>query len=154
MIHGLAALLLEHWDDCPAHRDEAIATHLEGLRPASVDRDDLLAQLDGITSAVGERDQAGDVPAERRGPTLSEREGEVLALLAQGLTNRSIADRLFLSPETIKTYVSRVYAKIGVENRTGAAVWALHHCSRHGAGAPPTRPPRPGGGQSSGATGR
>lgn len=56
---------------------------------------------------------------------LSGREEEVLRLLAQGLTNREIAGALFLSPETIKTYISRMFKKLNVSNRAEAAVRGL-----------------------------
>ena len=57
-------------------------------------------------------------------PTLSERESEVLALLGQGLSNRAIADQLYLSVDTVKTHVRKVFAKLGVTNRTRAALIA------------------------------
>jgi DNA-binding NarL/FixJ family response regulator len=55
---------------------------------------------------------------------LSAREEEVLALLALGKTNAQIAEQLFLSVDTVKTYVRRVFAKLGVHNRTQAAMHA------------------------------
>ena len=55
---------------------------------------------------------------------LSFREVEVLALMAAGRTNSEIAETLYLSVETVKTYVSRVFGKIDVRNRTEAALWA------------------------------
>jgi DNA-binding NarL/FixJ family response regulator len=55
---------------------------------------------------------------------LSFREAEVLALMAAGRTNAEIAQTLYLSVETVKTYVSRVFTKIDVRNRTEAALWA------------------------------
>lgn len=57
-------------------------------------------------------------------PTLSEREHEVLALLGQGLSNRAIADELYLSVDTVKTHVRKVFTKLGVGNRTRAALIA------------------------------
>ena len=48
----------------------------------------------------------------------------MLALIARGLTNAQIADELYLSIETIKTYVKRLYAKLDVHNRAQAAVAA------------------------------
>ncbi|HSP28593.1 MAG TPA: response regulator transcription factor [Ilumatobacteraceae bacterium] len=57
-------------------------------------------------------------------PTLSEREREVLALLGQGLSNRAIADELYLSVDTVKTHARKVFAKLGVGNRTQAALIA------------------------------
>lgn len=58
---------------------------------------------------------------------LSERELEILKLLANGYTNAEIADRLFLSRGTVRNYVSAVLAKLGVEDRTQAALIAMRH---------------------------
>lgn len=56
--------------------------------------------------------------------TLTEREREVLALLSQGSTNREIAEELYISIDTVKTHVRKVFAKLGVGNRTQAALMA------------------------------
>ena len=56
--------------------------------------------------------------------TLSDREIEVLRLIAEGLTNREIADRLFISLTTVKTHTSNIYSKLGVNSRTQALVRA------------------------------
>ena len=56
---------------------------------------------------------------------LSRRETEVLRLLGEGLSNREIAERLFISPKTAEHHVSRVYAKIGVSTRAQAAAYAV-----------------------------
>ncbi len=58
---------------------------------------------------------------------LSERELDILRLIARGLTNADIAARLFLSEGTVRNYVSQVLAKLGVTDRTQAAVIALRH---------------------------
>lgn len=58
---------------------------------------------------------------------LTEREREVLALLGKGLNNAEIAERLFLSEGTVRNYVSGVLAKLGVHDRTQAAVLAVRH---------------------------
>lgn len=55
---------------------------------------------------------------------LTAREQEVLAMLGLGLSNRDIANELFLGVETVRTYVRQVYQKLGVKNRTQAAVRA------------------------------
>ncbi len=57
--------------------------------------------------------------------TLSEREIEVLTLIAQGLTNREAAARLFISEATIKTHLVHIYAKLGVNDRTAAVATAF-----------------------------
>ena len=54
---------------------------------------------------------------------LSEREREILDLIAEGLTNRQIGERLFLAEKTVKNYVSNLLAKLGMQRRTQAAVF-------------------------------
>ncbi|MEU3462520.1 response regulator transcription factor [Streptomyces sp. NPDC006733] len=68
-----------------------------------------------------------------RGNALTEREREVLTLIADGRSNREIARALVLSEKTVKTHVSNILMKLDVSDRTQAALWAV----RHGIGAPP-----------------
>ena len=67
----------------------------------------------------------------RAGPrslgSLSRRETEVLRLLGEGLSNREIAARLFISPKTAEHHVSRIYAKLGLKSRAEAAAYAVRH---------------------------
>jgi len=73
--------------------------------------------------------------AVRPGPhsqaALTQREAEVLALIAQGLTNREIADRLFVSPKTVEHHVGQILSKTGSRSRTEAAAFAASHDTRH-----------------------
>ena len=59
--------------------------------------------------------------------SLSDREKQLVILVAQGLRNREIADHLQVSLGTIKEYVTKVMAKLGIRNRVELAVWALTH---------------------------
>jgi ATP/maltotriose-dependent transcriptional regulator MalT len=59
--------------------------------------------------------------------SLSERELQVLRLIAAGKTNRAIAEELFISEKTVARHVSNIFDKVGVSSRTGAAAWAFHH---------------------------
>jgi DNA-binding NarL/FixJ family response regulator len=61
-----------------------------------------------------------------RGP-LSPRECEVLRLVATGVTNRVIAERLVLSEKTVARHVSNILAKLGVSGRAAATAWAFEH---------------------------
>lgn len=71
------------------------------------------------------------IRAARSGPSLgddlTDREREVLALLVEGLSNRKIADRLMVSLPTAKAHVHSIMAKLGVTNRTEAAIVAVKH---------------------------
>ena len=58
---------------------------------------------------------------------LTAQERILLDLLGEGLTNRQIAARMFLAEKTVKNYVSRLLAKLGMERRTQAAVFASKH---------------------------
>ncbi|MDJ0461883.1 response regulator transcription factor [Streptomyces sp. H27-C3] len=62
-----------------------------------------------------------------RGSTLTEREREVLTLIADGRSNREIARALVLSEKTVKTHVSNILMKLDVSDRTQAALWAVRH---------------------------
>ena len=71
---------------------------------------------------------AGPGPAAGPPPDgLTQREAEILALIAQGLTNPEIAARLFLSNHTIKTHISRIFAKTGSRDRPAAIGYAHRH---------------------------
>lgn len=61
------------------------------------------------------------------GHDLTERERDVLKWMVAGLNNTEIADKLFVSPSTIKTHVSHILAKLGVTSRTEAAALAVRH---------------------------
>jgi DNA-binding NarL/FixJ family response regulator len=90
------------------------------LPPASAGR--ALAAL-----ARGETPRGGDALIE----PLTERESEVLRLLAQGLTNKDIAQGLILSVRTVEAHLRNIFSKLSVSSRTEAALWA----TRHGYGA-------------------
>jgi len=68
---------------------------------------------------------AGDWPGRAAG--LSPREAEIIALVTQGLSNQAIADRIYLSINSIKSYIRTAYRKIGVETRTQAVLWGVEN---------------------------
>ena len=75
------------------------------------------------------------VPADPT-PQLTARETEVLALIAAGLSNREIADELFLSVNSVKTHIRTAYRKVGVSRRVDAIRWGVRH-GLAGDSAPP-----------------
>jgi len=68
---------------------------------------------------------AGDWPGREEG--LTQRESEVLALITQGLSNDEIADRMYLSINSVKTHVRTAYRRIGVSDRANAVLWGIDH---------------------------
>ena len=98
-------------DAATALRHEAVAGRLDG------------EVANAVLAAAGHR--------VRRRPTLpcglTPREAEILVLLARGLSNRQMADRLSMSVHTVSTHVEHVYAKIGVSARGAAAMFAMRH---------------------------
>ncbi len=87
-----------------------------GAKPALARADALAARLATIKDAP---------PVYPAG--LSAREVEVLRLVAEGRTNRDIADVLFLSEHTVRVHVRNILTKTNTDNRTAAAAFARHH---------------------------
>jgi DNA-binding NarL/FixJ family response regulator len=77
--------------------------------------------------------QGGDCQSGVEDAGLTSRELEVLTLIATGQSNAEIAADLFVSLNTVKTYIRTAYRKIGVQRRAQCVRWAMHH----GLGTPP-----------------
>ena len=91
---------------------------IDGIRAVAAGRS-LMTRT--ISNRVVER--LSESPAPDQGPELTLRERQVLQLIADGLTNRQIGERLELAEKTVKNYVSGLLAKLGMERRTQAAVY-------------------------------
>jgi HD-GYP domain-containing protein (c-di-GMP phosphodiesterase class II)/DNA-binding CsgD family transcriptional regulator len=106
----------------PARSPDEAATELgEAARDGRLDHDAVAAVL----AEAGLRGPRR--PRDARPAGLSRREVEVLGLMAQGLSNAAIAERLFISRRTAEHHVQHVYAKIGLSTRAGAALFAVEH---------------------------
>jgi DNA-binding NarL/FixJ family response regulator len=130
MVRAGAAehVVLYTWDAAPEFVREARDAGASGVLLKTRSGELLVDSLERIAS--GEKIGLGPGNSVDPGPRLielSDRESEVLALIALGLTNGEIADELYLSIETVKTYVKRLYAKLGVHNRAQAALAASTH---------------------------
>jgi DNA-binding CsgD family transcriptional regulator len=86
----------------------------------------LFAQLSASHCLATIAGQAAPATRQPQGP-LSEREAQVLRLVAAGKTNREIAEALFISDKTVARHVSNIFDKLGVSSRTGATAWAYQH---------------------------
>ena len=79
--------------------------------------------VEAVLGAAGHR-----VPRRREGPAgLTQREVEVLRLLARGSSNKAIARTLVISPKTVGNHVEHIYAKIGTSSRAAASLFAMQH---------------------------
>ncbi|MFB6520447.1 response regulator [Streptomyces sp. NPDC056401] len=134
---GLACLMLTSFDDEDALLDAIMAgaagyvlKQIKGTDLVSAVRTVATGQsmLDPATTARLMRSlrgpEAAKAPEDTRLAALSEREHAVLELIGDGLTNRQIAKRLYLSEKTVKNHISRLLGKLGVERRVQAAVIA------------------------------
>ncbi|MEU4268924.1 response regulator transcription factor [Streptomyces sp. NPDC026092] len=132
----LACLMLTSFDDEDALLD-AIMAGAAGYVLKQIKGSDLVSavrtvatgqsMLDPATTARlmhSLRDPETAKPEDERLAVLSERERSVLDLIGEGLTNRQIAKRLYLSEKTVKNHISRLLGKLGVERRVQAAVIA------------------------------
>ncbi len=130
----LAVLMLSTYDN-PTYVARAVALGAAGYVLKDAERDTL---LDAVRrAAAGEsvwtREELRRVTGALATPRLSanvevpltQRESEVLRQLALGLTNKEIAQALHISYETVKEHVQHILRKIGVSDRTQAAVWAV-----------------------------
>lgn len=135
---GIRCLMLTAYDDEDALRSAVIAGAdgyvVKDIR-ASTLLDDIRAAHRGkrlIDPRVAERVSATlrEPDDDPRFASLGLRERQVLALIADGRTNRQIAERLGLAEKTVKNYVSSLLAKLGLERRTQAAVLHLEHRGR------------------------
>ena len=121
-------VVLYTWDAAPEFVRAAREIGVAGVVLKTRSADVLVDCLERIVA--GEKVGFEDGMQQRMGTRvveLSDRESEVLALIARGLTNAQIAEELYLSIETVKTYVKRLYAKLDVHNRAQAAVAASTH---------------------------
>jgi two-component system response regulator DevR len=82
-----------------------------------------------LSAKVLDRLRHGEAEDERL-KHLTDQERRILALLADGLTNRQIAEQMFLAEKTVKNYVSNLLAKMGMSSRTEAAVYAARQADR------------------------
>ncbi len=80
-----------------------------------------------LMSAVAAKEEPPEIRAPTSLEALTERELEVLRLIAEGLNNREIADKLVISDKTVKTHVSSILSKLQLGDRTQAAIYALRH---------------------------
>jgi two-component system, NarL family, response regulator LiaR len=114
--------------------EQALAEGAAGYLSKSLTATELIEALEAINA--GERLVPDDDSPVTEGPDpslsgdefgLSAREAEMMAFIAKGLSNQEIADTVYLSVNSVKTYIRTAYRKIGVNRRSQATRWALEH---------------------------
>jgi DNA-binding NarL/FixJ family response regulator len=129
-----APVVLFTWHLGPEMVSEALENGVAGCVSKTATSEELVAALEEVHrgEVVVSPDPgsdaapvAGEWPGRSHG--LSARESEVLALIAQGLTNQEIADRAYISVNSVKTFIRSAYRKIGAERRTQAMLWATQN---------------------------
>ena len=100
---------------------EEVAAAIRAAFAGEVHLDPAVARL------LAQRMRQKKTPAEELVEPLTDREREVLGLLAQGMSNKEIGTKLFITERTARTYVSNILGKLGLASRTQAALWAVEH---------------------------
>jgi DNA-binding NarL/FixJ family response regulator len=128
------ALVVFSWSSEPRLVQDALEAGAAGFLSKTLPPEALVARLEqihrGAVMTLSEtvnglaRLHAGWPGAEEG---LTARESEVVALIARGLSNKDIAERSFLSINSVKTYIRTAYRKMGVATRPQAVLWALRH---------------------------
>lgn len=134
----IKVLILTTYDDDEWLFD-ALKAGADGYLLKDTPPEELLKAIEGTISGKGFIDptvtgkviqRISNTPsstADKTNYNLSQREQEILTFIAQGLSNAAIADRLYLSEGTIRNYTSDLFQKLGVSDRTQAAVIAIKH---------------------------
>jgi NarL family two-component system response regulator LiaR len=129
-----AKVVVFSWNLQPELVQAAIANGASGYLSKSLSGEEIVDALERVRHGevvvlVGDQESsvgaAGDWPGREAG--LSPREAEVIALITQGLSNQEIADRAFLSINSVKTYIRTAYRKMGVQRRTQAVLWGIEN---------------------------
>ncbi len=134
LVPGLPCLMLTSYSDDEA-LFEAIMAGASGYVLKQIRGNDLIDAIRTVADGKSLLDPAATArlmarlrntsSPDERVATLTDQERKLLDLLAQGLTNREIAAQMYLAEKTVKNYVSNLLAKMGMQRRTEAAVYAV-----------------------------
>jgi DNA-binding NarL/FixJ family response regulator len=120
----LAPVLVFTWSKSPSNVRRSLAAGARGYLSKGVSAADFVAAVNAIHRG---EPMAPLVDAATNDVQLSVRETEVLDLICRGMSNLEIADQLFVSVNSVKTYVRQIYQKVGVTRRAQAVAWGLEH---------------------------
>lgn len=128
-----AADAYEGWTQARAHR--AALSPSEAADRLAKEAEDGKFDADAVNAVLSAAGHEQTKPVRQGWPAdLTDREVDVLRHVARGLSNRDVADRLFISPKTVGRHVEHIYQKIGVSSRAAAALFAVRHDLLRGSG--------------------
>jgi two-component system, NarL family, response regulator LiaR len=131
---GPAKVVIYSWNVHGLLVDDSIEAGASGYLSKGVEAEELVDAIERIHAGETLLPKGGgtanpkpesDWPGKAHG--LTGREAEIIALITQGLTNQEIAERSYLSINSVKTYIRTAYRKIGVERRSQAVLWGIKH---------------------------
>jgi DNA-binding NarL/FixJ family response regulator len=129
-----APVVIFTWHVGPDLVDEALGLGVAGVVSKSSTAEELVEALERVAAGrqlespkphPDDDPAGGDWPGRAEG--LTARQAEVLALIAQGLSNEDVAERAFITINSLKSHVRAIYRKIGAESRSQAVLWAIEH---------------------------
>src|SRR5213592_2090421 len=131
------AVVMLTMHDNPTYLRDAVRAGAAGYLLKDVSKEELVDAIRQVSTGgafieskllrgmLSEMKPAGPVSSAAK--NLTKREREILGLVAEGLSNREIADKLVLSPETVKSHVAAILEKLNVSDRTQAAIYAVRN---------------------------
>ena len=129
-----ARVVIFSWNTQPELVERAIRKGAAGYLSKELSSEEVVGALEAVhegkivvpqSSRPMTQEAKGDWPGRDAG--LTAREAEVLALITQGFSNQEIAERSYLSINSVKTYIRTAYRKIGVTRRAQAVIWGMKH---------------------------
>jgi DNA-binding NarL/FixJ family response regulator len=109
------------------HKTTSIQELVDAIRRAHAGEPLISPREAAELKAEGTARQVSELQGRRALQELSQREQDVLRALATGLDNQGIADHLFVSQETVRSHIARIYRKLGVDSRLQAVTFAVRH---------------------------
>jgi NarL family two-component system response regulator LiaR len=131
---GQAKVVVYSWNLHHQLVEESLQAGVSGYLSKGLEAEELVDALEQIHAGRRIVPRSGgtatpransDWPGREHGLTV--RESEIVALITQGLSNLEIADRCYLSVNSVKTYIRTAYRKMGVERRSQAVLWGIRH---------------------------
>jgi two-component system, NarL family, response regulator LiaR len=131
---GMAKVVIYSWNLQQELVSDSVRAGAAGYLSKGLDAEDLVRAIEQIHAGQTVVPRSGgtvnpkpdsDWPGKAQGLTV--RESEIVALITQGLSNQEIADRSYLSINSVKTYIRTAYRKMGVERRSMAVLWGIKH---------------------------